>query len=179
MSLESVKAHFKQWDRDADVMEFDTSSATVEQAAETIGVAPARIAKTLSFRGSEEKAILVVAAGDAKFDNKKFRTQFGFKARMLSPDEVLEQTGHAIGGVCPFGLKNELDVYLDVSMQRFETLYPACGSTNSAIELTKDELFQYSFAKEWIDVCKGWEEDEESGNKSGLITDEAEKSAQR
>lgn len=179
MSLESVKAHFKQWNRDADVMEFDTSSATVEQAAETIGVDPARIAKTLSFRGSGEKAILVVAAGDAKFDNKKFRTQFGFKARMLSPDEVLEQTGHAIGGVCPFGLKNELDVYLDVSMQRFETLYPACGSTNSAIELTKDELFQYSFAKEWIDVCKGWEEDEESGNKSGLITDEAEKSAQR
>lgn len=179
MSLESVKAHFKQWDRDADVMEFDTSSATVEQAAETIGVAPARIAKTLSFRGNEEKAILVVAAGDAKFDNKKFRTQFGFKARMLSPDEVLEQTGHAIGGVCPFGLKNELDVYLDVSMQRFETIYPACGSTNSAIELTKDELFQYSFAKEWIDVCKGWGEEEESVNKSGLITDEAETSVQR
>jgi prolyl-tRNA editing enzyme YbaK/EbsC (Cys-tRNA(Pro) deacylase) len=174
MSLESVKAHFNQWDRDADVMEFDKSSATVEQAAETIGVAPARIAKTLSFRGRDENAILVVAAGDAKFDNKKFRTQFGFKARMLSPDEVLEQTGHAIGGVCPFGLKNELDVYLDVSMQRFETLYPACGSTNSAIELTKEELLEYSFAKGWIDVCKGWEEDE-LGNKSSLVTVEVEK----
>jgi prolyl-tRNA editing enzyme YbaK/EbsC (Cys-tRNA(Pro) deacylase) len=169
MSLESVKAHFKQWERDADVMEFDTSSATVEQAAETIGVAPARIAKTLSFRGSEEKAILIVAAGDAKIDNKKFRHQFGFKARMLSPDEVLEQTGHAIGGVCPFGLNNELEVYLDVSMQRFVTVFPACGSTNSAIELTKDELYQYSFAKEWIDVCKGWGQDEEQAKVSQQI----------
>lgn len=169
MSLESVKAHFKQWDRDGDVMEFDTSSATVEQAAETIGVASARIAKTLSFRGSEEKAILIVAAGDAKIDNKKFRHQFGFKARMLSPDEVLEQTGHAIGGVCPFGLNNELEVYLDVSMQRFETVFPACGSTNSAIELTKDDLFQYSFAKEWIDVCKGWGQDEEQAKVSQQI----------
>ncbi|WP_066254623.1 YbaK/EbsC family protein [Neobacillus drentensis] len=169
MSLESVKAHFKQWERDVDVMEFSSSSATVEQAAETIGVAPARIAKTLSFRGSEDKAILVVAAGDAKIDNKKFRHQFGLKARMLSPEEVLEQTGHAIGGVCPFGLNNELDVYLDVSMQRFETLYPACGSSNSAIELTKDELFKYSFAKEWIDVCKGWGEDEEQQEVSRQI----------
>ncbi|PLR78319.1 EBSC protein [Bacillus sp. V3-13] len=158
MSLESVKAHFRQWDREDDVMEFESSSATVEQAADTIGVIPARIAKTLSFRGEEEKAILIVAAGDAKIDNKKFRHTFGFKARMLTPDEVLEQTGHMIGGVCPFGLKNELDVYLDVSMKRFKTLFPACGSTNSAIELTIDELFQYSFAKEWVDVCKGWEE---------------------
>lgn len=133
----------------------------MEQAAETIGVSPARIAKTLSFRGAEEKAILIVAAGDAKIDNKKFRQQFGFKARMLSPVEVLEQTGHAIGGVCPFGLRNDLDVYLDVSMNRFETLFPACGSTNSAIELTKEELYQYSFAREWVDVCKGWKEDEE------------------
>ena len=169
MSLESVKSHFKQWDRENDVMEFDSSSATVDQAAETIGVAPARIAKTLSFRGSEDRAILIVAAGDAKIDNKKFRQQFGFKARMLSPDEVLEQTGHAIGGVCPFGLNNELDVYLDVSMKRFETLYPACGSTNSAIELTKEELFKYSFAKEWVDVCKGWEGAEEPTNIQGSV----------
>ncbi|MBV7506602.1 YbaK/EbsC family protein [Bacillus sp. sid0103] len=175
MSLESVKAHFKQWNRDHDVMEFETSSATVDQAAETIGVAPARIAKTLSFRGSEDKAILIVAAGDAKIDNKKFRQQFGFKARMLTPDEVLEQTGHAIGGVCPFGLNNELGVYLDVSMQRFETLYPACGSTNSAIELSKEELFTFSNAKDWIDVCKGWEEEGESDvNHGSLITNEAE-----
>ncbi|WP_102027122.1 YbaK/EbsC family protein [Salirhabdus sp. Marseille-P4669] len=161
MSLESVKAHFKQWNREQDIMEFESSSATVQEAAETIGVIPARIAKTLSFRGEENKAILVVAAGDAKIDNKKFRQTFGFKARMLSPDEVLEQTGHVIGGVCPFGLKQELKVYLDVSMKRFETLFPACGSTNSAIELTLEELFAYSNASEWIDVCKGWEEAEE------------------
>ncbi|WP_040345523.1 YbaK/EbsC family protein [Neobacillus bataviensis] len=159
MSLESVKAHFKQWNREMDVMEFETSSATVDEAAETIGVMPARIAKTLSFRGSEDNAILIVAAGDAKVDNKKFRQKFGFKPRMLSPDEVLEQTGHAIGGVCPFGLKNDLEVFLDVSIQRFETLFPACGSTNSAIELSKVELFQYSSAVEWVDVCKGWEEE--------------------
>ncbi|WP_312472009.1 YbaK/EbsC family protein [Neobacillus sp.] len=160
MSLESVKEHLQQWNRVADMMEFETSSATVELAAEAIGVIPARIAKTLSFRSDHEKAILIVAAGDVKIDNKKFRQTFGFKARMLTPDEVLEQTGHAIGGVCPFGLKNELDVFLDVSMKRFETLFPACGSTNSAIELTTDEIFQYSLAREWVDVCKGWEEAE-------------------
>lgn len=159
MSLENVRNHFKQWNRDVDIMEFDTTSATVEQAADTIGVTPARIAKTLSFRGEGDKAILVVAAGDAKIDNKKFRQAFNFKARMLSPDEVLEQTGHEIGGVCPFGLENDLDVHLDISMKSFTTVFPACGSTNSAIELSCDELFNYSFAKEWVDVCKGWEEE--------------------
>ena len=101
---------------------------------------------------------MVVAAGDAKVDNKKFRQTFGFKARMLSPEEVLAQTGHAIGGVCPFGLANDLAVFLDVSMKRFESLFPACGSSNSAIELTLAELFEYSGAKDWVDVCKGWEE---------------------
>lgn len=159
MSIASVKAHFKKWNRDKDIMEFETSSATVDKAAETIGVEPARIAKTLSFRGEGDKAILVVAAGDAKINNKKFRQTFGFKARMLSADEVLEQTGHEVGGVCPFGLANELDVFLDESMKRFETLFPACGSTNSAIELTLDELSEYSFAKGWVDVCKGWQEE--------------------
>ena len=159
MSLQNVKEHFKKWNRENDIREFDTLSATVEQAAETIGVDPARIAKTLSFRGEGELAILVVAAGDAKIDNKKFRDTFGIKARMLSVDEVLEQTGHAIGGVCPFGLANNLDVYLDVSMQRFETIFPACGSANSAIELTCEELSQYSNAKEWVDACKGWGEE--------------------
>lgn len=158
LSIETVKAHFKKWNREGDVMEFDRSSATVEQAAETIGVIPARIAKTLSFRGEDEKAILIVAAGDAKIDNKKFRHTFDFKARMLTPDEVLEQTGHAIGGVCPFGLANDLAVYPDVSLKRFVTVFPACGSTNSAIELTIDELLQYSAAKKWVDVCKDWEE---------------------
>ncbi|MHC0036011.1 YbaK/EbsC family protein [Pseudoneobacillus sp. C159] len=160
MSFESVKEHFKKWNREADMMEFETTSATVELAAEAIGVMPARIAKTLSFRGDEDKAILVVAAGDAKIDNKKFREEFGFKARMLSPEEVVEQTGHVVGGVCPFGLKNDLTVFLDVSMKRFETLFPACGSTNSAIELSCDEIYEYSFAVKWVDVCKGWGEEE-------------------
>ncbi len=148
MSFESVIDHFKQWNREQDVMEFETSSATVGQAAETIGVEPARIAKTLSFRGDGDQAILIVAAGDAKIDNKNFRQTFGFKARMLSGDEVMEQTGHVVGGVCPFGLKNELDVFLDISMKRFETVFPACGSTNSAIKLSLDDLYQYSFAKD-------------------------------
>lgn len=156
MSLESVLDHFKKWNREKDVLVFEQSSATVDMAAEAIGVIPARIAKTLSFRGDGEQAILVVAAGDAKIDNKKFRHTFGFKARMLSPDEVLEQTGHMIGGVCPFGLANHLDVYLDVSMKRFDTLFPACGSTNSAIELSCEEIQEYAGAKEWVDVCKGW-----------------------
>ncbi|WP_313802632.1 YbaK/EbsC family protein [Cytobacillus sp.] len=164
MSFESVRAHLKKWNREMDIMEFDTSSATVDLAAEAIGVIPARIAKTLSFRGEEDKAILVVAAGDAKVDNKKFRQAFQMKARMLSADEVVEQTGHMIGGVCPFGLVKDLDIYLDVSMKRFETLFPACGSTNSAIELTCDEIFEFSSAKEWVDVCKGWE-DTDSENK--------------
>lgn len=159
MSIESVKGHFKKWDREKDVMEFESLSATVEQAAETIGVIPAQIAKTLSFRGDGDEAILVVAAGDAKIDNKKFRNTFGFKARMLSADEVLEQTGHAVGGVCPFGLANDLDVFLDQSMKRFDTLFPACGSSNSAIELTPAEIEEYSNAKGWVDVCKGWEDE--------------------
>lgn len=157
MAIDSVRQHFKQFNREQDVMEFDASSATVQEAADTIGVIPARIAKTLSFRGEGDQAILVVAAGDAKIDNKKFRQHFGFKARMLSPEEVLDQTGHAIGGVCPFGLKNDLDVYLDESMMRFDTLFPACGSSNSAIELTCEELVTYASAKEWVDICKGWE----------------------
>lgn len=162
MSFESVKAHFKKWNREMDIMEFETSSATVDLAAEAIGVIPARIAKTLSFRGEEDKAILVVAAGDAKIDNKKFRQAFQMKARMLSADEVVEQTGHVIGGVCPFGLANDLEIYLDISMKRFKSLFPACGSVNSAIELTCNEIFEFSSAKEWVDVCKGWEEDAES-----------------
>ncbi|NGM81380.1 YbaK/EbsC family protein [Paenibacillus sp. 7124] len=157
MSIENVKAHFRALNREQDVMEFDSSSATVEKAAETIGVIPARIAKTLSFHGEGGSAILVVSAGDTKVDNKKFRTEFGFKPKMLSPEEVLEQTGHAVGGVCPFGLTHELDVYLDVSLKRFDTLFPACGSSNSAIELTCGELEQYSGGKAWVDVCKDWE----------------------
>ncbi|WP_068672626.1 YbaK/EbsC family protein [Oceanobacillus sp. Castelsardo] len=171
MSIDSVRLYFKQFNREQDILEFDSSSATVQEAADTIGVERARIAKTLSFRGEEDKAILVVAAGDAKVDNKKFRKTFGFKARMLSPEQVLEQTGHEIGGVCPFGLKNDLDVYLDISMKRFDTLYPACGSTNSAIELTNDEIFTYSWAKDWVDVSKGWEEEQ----KENIVQDSLSK----
>jgi prolyl-tRNA editing enzyme YbaK/EbsC (Cys-tRNA(Pro) deacylase) len=161
LTIESVREHFKQWSREDDIMEFKSISATVEQAAAIIGVVPARIAKTLSFRGEGEKAILVVAAGDAKIDNKKFRGEFGVKARMLSPDEVLEQTGHEVGGVCPFGLKKDLDVFLDVSLRRFETFFPACGSINSAIELTPDEILEYSHAITWVDVCKDWGNEED------------------
>jgi prolyl-tRNA editing enzyme YbaK/EbsC (Cys-tRNA(Pro) deacylase) len=159
VSLQSVKEHLKQYNRDNDILEFDTSSATVDLAAEAIGVIPARIAKTLTFRGDGDTAILIVAAGDAKIDNKKFRHSFGFKARMLSAEEVLEQTGHAVGGVCPFGLKHDLDVFLDESMKRFTTLFPACGSSNSAIEVSLEELQQYSSAKGWVNVCKGWQEE--------------------
>lgn len=164
MSLESVKQHLKKWNRDNDIMVFDSSSATVQEAADTIGVKPAQIAKTLSFRGKDEKAMLVVTAGDAKIDNKKFRHTFQFKARMLSPEDVVEQTGHPVGGVCPFGLANDLDIYLDLSLKRFEKVYPACGSTNSAIEVTCEELETYSSAKEWIDVCKGWDGDSAETN---------------
>ncbi|MBM7681158.1 prolyl-tRNA editing enzyme YbaK/EbsC (Cys-tRNA(Pro) deacylase) [Pullulanibacillus pueri] len=157
VSLEAVKDYFQQRNREQDIIELDLSSATVGLAAEALDVAPERIAKTLAFRGKEgEVAILVVAAGDAKVDNKKFRQTFDLKARMLSPEETLEHTGHAVGGVCPFGLKKDLPVFLDVSLKRFDTVYPACGSGQSAIKLTCDELYQYGNAKDWVDVCKGW-----------------------
>ncbi len=159
MAIERVREHFKQYGREEEIVEFEVSSATVDLAAKAIGTEGARIAKTLSFRKGDE-AMLVVAAGDARMDNKKFKKQFGFKARMLKPDEVLEQTGHAIGGVCPFGLSKPLPVYLDVSMKRFETLYPACGSSNSAIQLTCEEIAKYSSSVEWVDVCKDWETEE-------------------
>ncbi|HLR02872.1 MAG TPA: YbaK/EbsC family protein [Virgibacillus sp.] len=154
MSIQRVKDYLQKWGRDKDVMEFATSSATVAEAAETIGTEPSHIAKSLSFMGSDGKGLLVVTAGDRKIDNKKYKQMFGMKARMLSPEEVEEQTGHKIGGVCPFGLTNPLPVYLDVSLKRFDDVYPACGSGNSAIQLTTDELFEYANALEWVDVCK-------------------------
>lgn len=157
MSLERVKSHFRPLGREQDILEFASSSATVQLAADIIGTIPARIAKTLAFRVENGQALLIVAAGDAKIDNKKFRQSFAQKAKMLSSEEVLAQTGHEVGGVCPFGLANNLPVYLDVSMKRFSTLFPACGSTNSAIELTCDELFTYSDGRDWVDVCSGWE----------------------
>lgn len=160
MAIEKVREHLKKWNRDKDVMEFETSSATVELAAQTLGVEPARIAKSLSFKDGES-AMLIVAAGDAKTDNSKFKAEFGFKARMLTPDEALQYTGHAIGGVCPFGLQDNIPVFLDVSLKRFKTVFPACGSSNSAIELTCEELDEYSMNKKWVDVCKGWGEGNE------------------
>lgn len=156
MSIQSVVEHFRQFGKEQNILQYSESSATVEEAAKVLNVIPARIAKTLSFK-KEGQAFLVVFAGDAKIDNKKFKEQFGVKAKMLTPEEVEHFTGHVIGGVCPFGLKNDLDVYLDVSLQRFTTVFPACGSINSAIELTCDELEKYSFAKGWVNVGKDWD----------------------
>lgn len=161
MSIEAVKQFLRKWDKQDDVMEFDVSSATVELAAEALGTEPERIAKTLSFQSDEEDgAVLVVAAGDARIDNRKFKEQFDFKARMLSPDAVLEIVGHAVGGVCPFAIENEkVKVYTDVSLRRFDYVYPACGSSNSAIKLSCEELFEMADSEGWVDVCKGWEEE--------------------
>lgn len=154
MAIEKVREYLKQWNKDQDIIEFAVSSATVELAAEAAGVIPARIAKTLSFRDNGG-CVLVVTAGDAKVDNGKFKKFFHMKARMLSPDEVVAFTGHEVGGVCPFAIENpEVKVYCDFSMKRFETVFPAAGSNNSAIELTCDELFMYANAMDWIDVCK-------------------------
>lgn len=153
MAFERAKDHLKQFGLEDRIMVFDTSSATVELAAEAVGCEPARIAKTLSFK-VEEGCVLIVAAGDARVDNKKYKEQFHTKAKMLSFDEVEELTGHAVGGVCPFGAKEGAKVYLDASLKRFERVYPACGSANSAVELTLPELEQASGCDAWVDVCK-------------------------
>ncbi|WP_346936442.1 YbaK/EbsC family protein [Clostridium sp.] len=158
MSIENVRKYLSQWNLDSKILEFDVSSATVELAALALDVIPARIAKTLSFK-SNEGCILIVTAGDGKIDNSKFKAQFKMKAKMLSPDEVIQITGHSIGGVCPFGIENpNVKIYTDISLKRFNTVFPACGSSNSAIELSCDDLYKYSKSLEWIDVCKGWEE---------------------
>jgi prolyl-tRNA editing enzyme YbaK/EbsC (Cys-tRNA(Pro) deacylase) len=155
MAIDKAREHLEKWGRGSDILEFDASTATVELAAQALGVEPARIAKTISFKNGES-AMLIVAAGDAKTDNNKFKGEFGFKARMLTPDETLEYTGHSVGGVCPFGLEKDIAVFLDVSLKRFETVFPACGSSHSAIELTCEELEKYSLGKKWVDVCKSW-----------------------
>ncbi len=155
MSIERVKEYFQSYGIENRIQEFEVSSATVELAAAALSCDPARIAKTLSFL-VEGHAVLVVAAGDAKVDNAKYKAQFHTKAKMLSPDQVTELVGHAVGGVCPFAVKEGTEVYLDVSMKRFETMFPACGSSNSAIELTIPELEEYSGYLEWVDVCKGY-----------------------
>lgn len=161
MSIDAVRKHLRKWDKQNDILEFETSSATVALAAEALHTEPARIAKTLSFR-LKDSAVLIVAAGDAKVDNKKFKEQFDVKAKMLDPEEVLEMTGHAVGGVCPFAVKEpSVKVYTDVSLRRFDFVYPACGSSNSAIKLSCEELFEISDSQGWVDVCKDWQEEEE------------------
>ena len=153
MSIEKGKAYLSRFGIEDRVREFDVSSATVELAALALGVEGARIAKTLSFK-RDDGCILILAAGDARIDNHKFKEKFHMKAKMLTPDEVLSLVGHPVGGVCPFGINEGIDVYLDDSLKRFETVFPAVGSPSSAIELNLDELFKYSNAVEWIDVCK-------------------------
>jgi len=160
VAIEEVREYFRRFGREKDILEFDISSATVELASRALDIEPARIAKTLSFRDNGG-ALLVVAAGDAKVDSSKFKVEFGFKARMLKAEEVLEYTGHAVGGVCPFGLKADLPVYLDISLQRFESVYPACGSGSSAIQLSLPELAELSASRRWVDVCKNWQPQKE------------------
>lgn len=155
MAIEKVKEYFSQYGIEDRVKEFEVSSATVELAAQALHCEPCRIAKTLSFLVNGDP-ILIVAAGDAKIDNPKYKVRFAAKAKMLSPEEAKELVGHAVGGVCPFAVHEGVTVYLDESLKRFETVFPACGSSNSAIELTIKELEQYSAFAAWIDVCKGW-----------------------
>ena len=156
MSIEKARACLKKFGLDSKIQEFTASSATVELAAQALNCKPERIAKTLSFK-IDEKAILVVAAGDAKIDNTKFKSQFQTKAKMLSPEEVESLVGHSVGGVCPFGINDHVEVYLDCSLKRFDSVFPACGSSNSAIELTIDELERCSNCAAWVDVCKNWQ----------------------
>ena len=152
MSVDSVRAYFEEKGLAFEIREFDASTETVQLAAQALGVAPELIAKTLAYK-LKDHGILVVTKGDARIDNKKFKHQFGVKAKMMSPEEVLEATGHQVGGVCPFGLKQEIDIYLDTSLKDFEKVYPAAGSRNSCIEITPDEFCRITGAQ-WVDVCK-------------------------
>ncbi len=155
MAIEKVREYFTRFGIEDRIQEFDVSSATVELAAQALHCEPCRIAKTLSFMVNGHP-ILIVMAGDAKIDNPKYKAQFGTKAKMLTPDEAETLIGHAVGGVCPFGINEGAAVYLDASLKRFETVFPACGSSNSAIELSIEELEKYSGCAAWIDVSKGW-----------------------
>ncbi|MDO4352212.1 MAG: YbaK/EbsC family protein [Clostridia bacterium] len=155
MAIDKVREYFRQFGLEDKILEFDVSSATVDLAAQAVGVEGARICKTLSFKDKDGGCILIQAAGDARIDNRKFKDKFHLKAKMLTAEEVVEFTGHAIGGVCAFAIENpNVKVYTDESLKRFDTVFPACGSSNSAIEFTCDELFRYSNAIEWVDVCK-------------------------
>lgn len=155
MSIQKVKEYFKKYNMETRIQELAESSATVELAAEALHCEPCRIAKTLAFM-VKGQPILIVAAGDVKIDNAKYKAQFGAKAKMLSSEETETLIGHAVGGVCPFAVNDGVAIYLDRSLQRFQTVFPACGSGNSAIELTIAELEQYASFTSWIDVCKGW-----------------------
>ena len=153
MAIDKVKKYFQQWGIDGRIQEFDVSSATVALAAEALRCEECRIAKTLSFH-VDYQVVLIVTAGDARVDNKKYKACFGKKAKMLAFDEAEPLIGHAVGGVCPFAVNEGVRVYLDESLKRFETVFPACGSSNSAIELTIPELEKYSGFEKWVDVCK-------------------------
>lgn len=155
MAIDKVKEYFGKYNMAERIQEFEVSSATVELAAAALNCEGCRIAKSLTFKVAEQP-IMIVVAGDAKIDNAKYKAQFATKAKMLTAEEALELIGHAVGGVCPFAVNEGVKVYLDESLKRFETVFPACGSSNSAIELTIEELEKYSGFTEWINVCKGW-----------------------
>ncbi len=165
MSIEKARAALSLHHAAGRVIELDASSATVPLAAAALGVAPCRIAKTLAYQ-LPAQVILIVAAGDARVDNKRFRARFASKARMVAVEEAEAKTGHAVGGVCPFGVNNGVAIWLDESLKRFETIFPACGSSNSAIELTLPELETFSSASGWVDVCSGWRPGEQSAAQS-------------
>lgn len=152
MSVEVAREHLKKFGKDGDILEFEESSATVELAAKAVGTEPARIAKSLTYEWGED-GLMIVTAGDMRVQNKKFKEEFGAKARMLKPDDVLRLTNHEIGGVCPFGVPKELPVYLDVSLRRFDVVYPAAGTARNAVPMTIDELYEASGARGWVDVC--------------------------
>ena len=158
MSIERVRKHFDDLGIADRILEFNVSSATVELAAIALNCEPKRIAKTLSFSVNDQP-VLIVTAGDAKIDNSKFKGYFKTKAKMLTPDEASQLIGHSVGGVCPFAVNEGVKIYLDESLKRFTTVFPACGSSNSAIEFTISELEKYSEFNVWIDVCKNWQTD--------------------
>lgn len=158
MSIQKVREYFAQWGMEDRVQELSQSSATVEEAAAALHTEGKRIAKSMSFL-VDDQPILVIFAGDARVDNHKFKMRFHKKATMIKYDDVERLIGHPVGGVCPFAINPGVAVYLDESLQRFQTVFPACGSANSAIELTLPELETYSHAKEWVDVSKGWQEE--------------------
>jgi prolyl-tRNA editing enzyme YbaK/EbsC (Cys-tRNA(Pro) deacylase) len=152
MAIETVRSYLAKWSRDKDIIELKESTATVKEAAGALGVVSGRIAKTISVRLGAVAAV-IVASGDMRLDNRKYKERFGVRLKMLAPEEVFAATGYMIGGVCPFGLPEGVEVYLDASLKRFDAVFPACGSNNSAIELTLAELEEYSRNVEWVDVC--------------------------